>query len=156
MRPHVGPGFCVALVPFGPRGRPLGSVLAPFGALCTESGAKTTLKTVFERRRRPRELPKPKRPQSSQPTGLHFGTEIHEMFRKAWKNVSYASTCFFRRFWVAPGAPRDGLICNPLTPSQSKHTSPFSELARKNLPKELLWAPVWRPFGTNVASNGDF
>ena len=29
---------------------------------------------------------------------------------------------FFFDFWVALSSPRDGLICNPSTPAQSKHT----------------------------------
>ena len=50
---------------------------------------------------------------------------------------SFFRASFFLDFWVAPGAPREGLICNPYTPAWSKHTSPFSEFARKKLLKGL-------------------
>ncbi len=53
---------------------------------------------------------------------------------------------FLFDFWVVLSAPRDGLICNPYTPAQSKHTFMFSYIFWKKLPKECKLGPFRLPF----------
>ena len=96
--PVAAPGFVQLWHLLGPRGRQLGSVLAPFGALCTKSGPKTTLKTGFERRRRPRELPRVKMPQLTHPSGLRLGAKILKNGEKVMKDRVFSRPYVFFDF----------------------------------------------------------
>ena len=57
---------------------------------------------------------------------------------------------FFFDFWVALNAPRDGLICNPYTPAQSKHTFPFSHFFCKIASKIPYVGSFFEQFSTNI------
>ena len=48
-------------------------------------------------------------------------------------------SCFFFDFWVALGAPGDGLTCNPYAPAQSKHTFLFLHFSKNNVQTMLFW-----------------
>ena len=106
--PMAAPGFVQLWCLLGPRGRHLGSVLAPFGALCAKSGAQTTSKTVFERRRRPREPPVQIRTQLAHPTGLQFGTKFQKICRKAGKKRVFFEHLFFSPLLGRPGRSTAG------------------------------------------------
>ena len=57
------------------------------------------------------------------PFGGHFSYSC-DILRS--KSVFLKYITFFLLFWVPLSTPREGLICNPYTPVQSKHTFPFS------------------------------
>ena len=53
---------------------------------------------------------------------------------------------FFFDFWVALSVPRDGLVCDPSTPAQSKRSFSFSHFFWKVGPKRLHLGPILKTF----------
>ena len=58
---------------------------------------------------------------------------------------------FFFNFFVTLSAPRDGLICDPYTPAQSKHTFSFSCFSGKSFKNTVCWVH----FGSNLRHKFD-
>ena len=67
------------------------------------------------------------------------------------KNSGSEICPFFFDFWVALSAPQDGLICNPYTPAQSKHTFPFSHCFQKAASKRGHVGSVLGQFSSKIA-----
>ena len=53
---------------------------------------------------------------------------------------------FFIDLWTALSAIGDGLMCNPYTPAQSKHTFSFSAFIWNLASKRLHFGSVWEAF----------
>ena len=104
------------------------------------------------------QLAAPKVPQKAfSPFRTHPFGELLEHF---FESVSYL---FMKKYWfwkrclllldflVILSAPRDGLICNPCMPAQSKCTFSFSCFFSENeLQKDLIWTPFWRHFWSKM------
>ena len=67
------------------------------------------------------------------------------------KTVVLKYVPFFFDFWVALSAPQDGLICNPYTPAQSKHTFPFSHCFQKTASKRGHVGSILGQFSSKIA-----
>ena len=67
------------------------------------------------------------------------------------KSVYLAHAAFFLNFWGALSAFGDGLICNPYTYMQSKHTFQFlHSFLKKWHPKESNMGLFWHHFLLNI------
>ena len=75
----------------------------------------------------------------------HLGT-FWELFSKLFrifdaKSVYLTHVVFFVNFWGALSAHGDGLICNPSTPAQSKHTFHFSHVFSNKFSEDSNMGP---------------
>ena len=74
------------------------------------------------------------------PFGDHFSYDCVFLMEKS---VYLTHVAFFLNFWGALSALGDGLICNPYTYMQSKHTFHFFHVFFKKLPGEFDMGPFW-------------
>ena len=68
----------------------------------------------------------------------------------AKKEWSRNRLLFFFIFFVTLSAPRDGLICDPYTPAQSKHTFSFSFCSETKFQKYNIWGPFRKQFASQI------
>ena len=140
LRSHGVPRFCVTLVSFSvtwvPFGLHFGSIWEPFPPKVVPNGALwihfSCQKTDWGAKGAPRGAT----PVSNSPFWTPFGGQFSYIFVFLCKNKYLKHAPFFLQFWVALSAPGDGLICNPYTPVQSKHTFQFLHFSLKKFPKE--------------------
>ena len=77
----------------------------------------------------PKTAPRGATPEITSLIWTHLGSHVRTFSHFSVKNNSSEICLFFSSdVRVALSAPRDGLICNPYTPAQSKHTFLFSQV----------------------------
>ena len=126
-------------------------IFGPWGHFGDAVGSLLESKNGLDHQRCPKSRPRGATPFSKSPFWRPFGALFSNVFVFFLKKAVLKYVPFFVDFWVALSAPQDGLICNPYTPAQSKHTFPFSHCFQKTASKRGHVGSILGQFSSKIA-----
>ena len=106
-------------------------VFGPWGHFGDAVGSLFESKNGLDHQRCPKSRQRGATPEIKTPFWRPFGAPFSNIFDFLLKKAVLKYVHFLFDFWFALSVPRDGLICNPYAPAQSKHTFLFSHFFKK-------------------------